>query len=150
MAINYFESELRPDGLWHYWVGPGFALHSATLAELGVLGESETVRVENGDVFLAHGDRWMPPLMTIHGLLVFFGLSPLGRSSLNFPYGQPWAYKASLIRCLLVTHRAEMAVSRRQVAAVFTEELRLVRFPLARVVGFVAGVSLPRRGWLIG
>lgn len=150
MTSSHFGSELRPDGSWHYWVGAGFALHSATLAELGVLGESETVRVANGDVFLAHGDRWMSPLMTIHGLLVFFGLCPLGRSSLNFPYGQPWAYKASLIRRLLLTHRAEMAVSRRQVAAVFTAELRLVRFPLARVAGFVAGVSLPRRGWQIG
>ena len=33
-----------------------------------------------------------------------------------------------------------MPVSRRQVATVFTEELRLVRFPLARAVGFLAGV----------
>ena len=149
MATNQYGSALQPDGSFYFLTGPGFALHSSVLAELGVQCESEGVRIDNGDVFLSRSLRWMSPLMTMHGVLVFLGLCPLGRSSLNFRYGLPWGYKASLIRQLLMTHRAKIAVSRRQVITVFTAELRLVRFPLAGVLGFVAGVFLPRRGWQI-
>jgi hypothetical protein len=149
VITGQYSSTLQPDGALHYLVGAGFALHSPILAELGVQGDVNGVRIERGDVFLSRSLRWMSPLMALHAALVFLGLCPLGRSSLNFRYGLPWGYKASLIRQLLMTHRAKIAVSRRQVATVFTAELRLVRFPLAGVVGFVAGVFLPRRDWQI-
>ena len=127
----------------------GFALHSPTLAALDLGGEHRGFRIEGGDVFLVHSVGWLSLLMETHDVLVFLGLSSLGKSSLNFPYGMPWCYKASLIRHLLTANRAKIPVSRRQVATAFTEELKLVSFPLARVVGFFAGAFLPRRGWQV-
>ena len=149
MISSPIPSALESEGFCRYRMKAGLALHSSSLFALDLNGDYGAFRIECGEVFLHHGVAWRSLLMGTHGLLVFLGLSSSGKSPLNFQYGEPWCYKASLIRHLLVENRAIMPVSRRQVATVFTEELRLVRFPLARAVGFLAGVLLPRRGWKV-
>ena len=149
MISSPIPSALESEGFCRYRMKAGLALHSSSLSALDLNGDYGAFRIECGEVFLHHGVAWRSLLMGTHGLLVFLGLSSLGKSSLNFQYGEPWCYKASLIRHLLVENRAITPVSRRQAATVFTEELRLVRFPLARAMGFLAGVLLPRRGWKV-
>ena len=146
MILSPIPSALESEGFCRYRMKAGLALHSSSLSALDLNGDYGAFRIECGEVFLHHGVAWRSLLLGTHGLLVFLGLSSLGKSSLNFQDGEPWRYKASLIRHLLVEDRAIMPVSRRQAATVFTEELRLVRFPLARAVGFLAGVLLPRLG----
>ena len=142
-------SLLQPVGFCQYVTSDGFALHSPALASLNLSGEYQGCRIEKGDVTLTDSFRWVSPMMQFHNVLVFLGISPLGKSSLHFLYGEPWCYKACLVRRLLVDHRAEIAISRRQVATVVVEELQAVSYPLARVLGFVAGALLPRRGWQV-
>ena len=116
---------------------------------MGLSGEYRGFRIEEGNLFLSHPVRWLSPLMETHDALVFLGLSSVGKFSLDFRYGKPWCYKACPIRYLLSAHRSEIAVSRRQAATVFTEELKAVSFPLARAVGSIAGAFLPRGGWQV-
>ena len=148
MESNQYSSVLQREGFCHFVISGGFALHSPTLAAMGLSGEYRGFRIEEGNLFL-NPIRWLSPLMETHDALVFLGLSSVGKFSLDFRYGKPWCYKACLIRYLLSAHRSEIAVSRRQAATVFTEELKAVSFPLARAVGSIAGAFLPRGEWQV-
>ena len=149
MESNQYSSVLQREGFCHFVISGGFALHSPTLAAMGLSGEYRGFRIEEGSLLLGQPVRWLSPLMETHDALVFLGLSSVGKFSLDFRYGKPWCYKACPIRYLLSAHRSEIAVSRRQAATVFTEELKAVSFPLARAVGSIAGAFLPRGGWQV-
>ena len=86
-------SLLQPVGFCQYVTSDGFALHSPALASLNLSGEYQGCRIEKGDVTLTDSFRWVSPMMQFHNVLVFLGISPLGKSSLHFLYGEPWCYK---------------------------------------------------------
>ena len=146
MESNQYSSVLQRESFCHFVISGGFVLHSPTLAAMELSGEYRGFRIEEGSLLLGQPVRWLSSLMETHDALVFLGLSLVDKFSLDFRYGKPWCYKACLIRHLLSAHRSEIAVSRRQAATVFTEELKAVSFPLARAVGSIAGAFLPRGG----
>ena len=66
------------------------------MAEPGRNVAHEKLLIKRGVVQLAVLITFCSLLMALHEPLVFFGFSDFGESSIHFPYGCPWAYKAAI------------------------------------------------------
>ena len=107
----------------------------------------EKFLIKQGVLQLAVPIKLRSLLMALHEPLVFSGLSDFGESSIHFRYGRPWAYKAAVLRKLLVDCRGELPISRKLAADVVTQTLHPINFPLAGSIGAVLEWCLPRSGW---
>ena len=140
-------ADIKRCSFLYFELDAGVRFSSAALARLEFCVEYPLAHIDHGEVVLKEKLKWCSVLMRLHSTFVFLGMHSFGRSSLNFRYGLPWSSKACLVLALLVTLRGQGAVTRKQALAAFAMELQAVNFPVVALWVFVAGLSVPRRGW---
>ena len=131
----------------HFELDAGARFSSGGLRRLELCIENPLAQINQGEVVLKEKLKWRSVLMRLHGTFVFLSLHSFGRSSLNFRYGLPWSSRACLVLALLVALRGQGAATRKQALAAYAMELQAVNFPGVALWVFVAGLSVPRRGW---
>ena len=140
-------SDIKRCSFLHFELGAGVRFGSVALTRLEFCVENPLAHIDHGEVVLKEKLKWCSVLMRLHSTFVFLGLHSFGRSSLNFRYGLPWSSKACLVLALLVALRGQVAITRKQALAAYAMELQAVNFSLVALWVFVAGLSVPRRGW---
>ena len=89
-------SDIHRVGIFIYSADVGAKVFSAKLAEQGLDVVHEKLLIKRGVLQLAVPITFYPLLMAPHEPFVFFGLRDFCESSIHFPYGRPWAYKAAI------------------------------------------------------
>ena len=140
-------ADIKRCSFLYFELDAGACFGSAALAHLEFCVECPLAHIDHGEVELKEKLKWRSVLMRLHSTFVFLGMHSFGRSSLNFRYGLPWSSKACLVLALLVALRGQGAVTRKQALAAFAMELQAVNLPGVALWVFVAGLSVPRRGW---
>ena len=140
-------ADIKRCSFLHFELDAGAFFGSAAVAHLESCVESRLAHIDHGGVVLKEKLKWRSVLIRRHSTFVFLGMHSFGRSSLNFRYGLPWSSKAFLVLALLVALRGQVAAPRKQALAAYAMELQAVNFPVVVLWVFVAGLSVPRRGW---
>ena len=140
-------ADIKRCSFLYFELDAGACFGSAALAHLEFCVECPLAHIDHGEMELKEKLKWRSVLMRLHSTFVFLGMHSFGRSSLNFRYGLPWSSKACLVLALLVALRGQGAATRKQALAAFAMELQAVNFPVVALWVFVAGLSVPRRGW---
>ena len=140
-------ADIKRCSFLYFELDAGVRFSSAALARLEFCVEYPLAHIDHGEVELKEKLKWRSVLMRLHSTFVFLGMHSFGRSSLNFRYGLPWSSKAGVVLALLVALRGQVAVTRKQALAAYAMELQAVNLPGVALWVFVAGLSVPRRGW---
>ena len=140
-------ADIKRCSFLYFELDAGVRFSSAALARLEFCVEYPLAHIDHGEVVLKEKLKWCSVLMRLHSTFVFLGMHSFGRSSLNFRYGLPWSSKAGVVLALLVALRGRVAVTRKQALAAYAMELQAVNLPGVALWVFVAGLSVPRRGW---
>ncbi|MFQ3347235.1 MAG: hypothetical protein ACI8RT_000969 [Candidatus Azotimanducaceae bacterium] len=108
--------------------------------------KDEQVAIFDGQVTVHAGFRWRSFSMSLHALLVFFGLAPMGVIDKVFLYGQPWTTEHSLLRAVLLQYQSTLPIDRVLIDEIYAQGLIDAKVPFQWLWAGLAGWFGPRKG----